>query len=133
MSNPTLLTFIFSQVFGMYLLILAIIFAGRAHHYRALIQSIDPNGPGLFLGSVLGLLAGLFLVTIHNFWGALFVDVLTLFFWFILILSIVALSFPTRFVKCLQKVYSGSGYYVMFILSGMLGILLMTGGYYLYM
>ena len=133
MVNPYFHSFVLSQVFGLYLVIMAIIFAARVHYYRKMMKSVKPNAFSVLLGGSLGLLMGLFLVTIHNFWNGFAVDLLSLLFWFILIKSILVLSFPERVIAYSQKLYSGHGYYVMVILSAILGIVLMANGYYLYM
>ncbi len=127
-------TFILSQIFGVYLVIMAIILASRAKYYRKVLENINPNGFGVLLGGSFGLLLGLFLVTIHSFWGGHFaIDLLSIFFWFILIKSILILSFPEKVISISQKLYSGNGYYVMIIIMAIVGVILMTNGYYLYM
>lgn len=127
-------TFILSQIFGLYLVILAIILASRATYYKNLLNNINPHGFSLLLGGSMGLLLGLFLVTIHSFWEKHFVvDLLSIFLWFILIKSILILSFPEKVISLSQKLYSGNGYYVMVIIMAIVGVILMTNGYYLYM
>ena len=112
---------------------MAIILATRADYYRTMINSVNPHGFGVALSGFLGLLLGLFLVTIHSSWGGFAVDVMSLLFWFVLIKSILVLSFPEKVIAYSQKLYNGNGYYVMVIISAVLGIILMTNGYYLYM
>ncbi|BCA96469.1 hypothetical protein TUM19329_28300 [Legionella antarctica] len=127
-------TFILSQVFGVYLILLAIILASRARHYKKVLKNINPNGFGILVGGSFGLLLGLFLVTIHNFWDGQFAtDLLSIFLWFILIKSILILSFPEKVITLSQKLYSGKGYYVMIIIMAVIGVILMANGYYLYM
>ncbi|CEG58214.1 hypothetical protein [Legionella fallonii] len=133
MVHPSFHTFVLSQAFGIYLVIMAIIFACRAKYYKQMIQSINPNGPGILISGSLGLLIGLFLITIHNSWGLVVVDILSLFFWFIVISSLLLLSFPERVVACAKKVCGGRGYFILIVACALLGIILMTGGYYLYM
>ena len=43
MVKPSFHTFILLQVFGMYLVLMAIIFACRAKHYKKIIQNINPD------------------------------------------------------------------------------------------
>jgi hypothetical protein len=127
-------TFLLSQIFGMYLVIMAIILASRSKYYKNLLTNLNPNGSGVLLSGSMGLLLGLFLVTIHNFWENHFVvDLLSIFIWFILIKSILILSFPEKIISLSQKLYSGSGYYIMVIIMAIVGVILMTNGYYLYM
>jgi hypothetical protein len=118
----------------MYLVIMAIILASRSKYYKNLLTNLNPNGSGVLLSGSMGLLLGLFLVTIHNFWENHFVvDLLSIFIWFILIKSILILSFPEKIISLSQKLYSGSGYYIMVIIMAIVGVILMTNGYYLYM
>ena len=127
-------TFILSQILGVYLVIMAIILASRSSYYKNLLNNINPNGFSLLLGGSMGLLLGLFLVTIHSFWTKHFAsDLLSVFLWFILIKSILILSFPEKVISLSQKLYSGNGYYIMVIIMAIVGIILMTNGYYLYM
>ncbi len=133
MVHPSFHTFAISQVFGMYLVLMAIILACRAKHYKKVIQNINPNGSGIIISGSMGLLIGLFLITIHNFWGEIIVDILSLFSWLIVIISLLLLSFPERVVTCVQKIGIGAGYFAIVVICAILGMILMTCGYYLYM
>ncbi|MCL9683976.1 hypothetical protein [Legionella maioricensis] len=127
-------TFILSQIFGVYMVIMAIILASRSKYYKNLLNHLNPNGIGVLLSGSMGLLLGLFLVTIHSFWDRHFVvDLLSIFLWFILIKSILILSFPEKVISLSQRLYSGNGYYIMVLIMAIVGIILMTNGYYLYM
>jgi hypothetical protein len=133
MANPYLYSYILSQIFGVYLVIIAIIFASRADYYKSIINNINPNSFGVILGGASGLLLGIFLVTIHSIRGKFALDLLSVFFWFILIKSIFVLSFPEQVIAFNKKICSGNGYYVAVVIWALLGILLMANGYYLYM
>lgn len=127
--HPALHTLVLAQLFGLYLFIMAIILACKADYYRAQINKIDPNSFGILLSGSFGLLLGLFLVSLHNFWGGIRVDIVSLFFWFIVIKSILVLSFPLEVVTYAQRMCNSNGYYLMVAIYGVLGMILLACGY----
>lgn len=133
MGHSYLYSYVLSQVFGIYLFIMAIVFACRVDYYRNMINNIKPDSFGLLISGSSGLLFGIFLVTIHTVRGHFAIDLLTVIFWLILLKSILVLAFPEHVIETSKKLYSGIGYYVAVVIWALLGIVLMANGYYLYM
>lgn len=132
-AHDYIYVYVLSQVFGMYLVIMAIILGSRAEYYKKLLHDINPHGFGLMIAGSIWLLIGLFLVTIHSSWGGFARNMISILFWIIVIKSILLLAFPEQLIACSQKLLSGCCYYVMVIIIAIVGIVLMTNGYYLYM
>lgn len=125
-------SYIFAQVFGLYLIILALIMAGKTKHYRDLMLRLDPYNPAIALCASLGLLLGIFLVVVHNIWAWEPRVVITILGWFILIKSILWLGFPIKSFNFAKKLYLGPGYYVIAIILFLVGLFLLTKGFYFY-
>ena len=87
MLGTDLISFILSQFFGLYLLILSLILFAREGKYRQLIQTLDPKSGTLVLAGLIGLMLGLFFVGLHNVWVIKPVITITLFCWLVLLLG----------------------------------------------
>jgi len=127
-----LISFILSQFFGIYMLIVALIMLIRVRHYRELVLKMKPDSGTILLGGLIGLMLGLFFVGIHNVWIFEPTAFLTLLCWLVLILSVLWLASPERMVVWTRKLCSGSGYYVLSSLMIITGLLLLGRGLYLY-
>lgn len=118
-----------SQVFGLYLLIMAIIMLSRQSFYRELIMNINPKGPGAFISAAWGLLLGLLMVLMHNVWVMEPRVLVTLLGWVILFKSVMWLSMPDCMASMAKKVYAGNGFYVAVIVMAVLGMMLLSNSF----
>ncbi|WP_133129343.1 hypothetical protein [Legionella yabuuchiae] len=125
-------TFVLSQVFGLFLVIMAIIMVSRTKYYRDLILRLDPFDPAIAIGASFGLMLGILLVVIHNLWSWEPRVVVTILSWFILIKSVFWLSFPVKMTAWAKKVYLSPWYYVVAVVMVVVGVFLLTKGFYLY-
>ena len=132
MFGPFFHTVLIEQIFGLYLLIMALIFLSRVSFYREVVRNMKATSGAVFLSSSFGLLLGLFLVVIHNFWMWEPRIVVTILCWVVLIRSILWLAFPEKMVERTKIIAAGPGYYVVLILLAILGVFLMTRGFYVY-
>ena len=132
MLGSPMTSFVLSQFFGLYLLIVAIIMISRVHAYRRMAQKMDPESGTLVLVGLIGLLLGLFFVGIHNVWIFNPILIVTLLCWLTLMCSILLLSTPERMVDMIKRVFRGSGYYVLITVMALLGFVLLIRGVYLY-
>ena len=126
-------TLFLAQAMGLYLFITAIIMLARATYYRELLTHINVGSSSIVLAGSVGLILGILLVLVHNMWTWESEVLVTLVAWFLLIKSILWLSFPEGMVKCAQKIYSGWGYYLVAIIAGIIGVTLMAHGFYPFM
>lgn len=131
--DQSLHTLFFAQVMGLYLVIMGIIMLSRASYYREMIRHLKVGSSTIVLASVAGLIMGISLVLVHNLWTWQPEVLVTLVAWGILIKSICWLSFPEYMVNMTQKMYSGWGYYTVIAVAGIVGMVLMTHGFYLFM
>ena len=125
-------TFLLAQALGLFLVIMAIIMGARAQYYKKLFSHLKEGSSTILLAGTVGLIFGIVMVLIHNLWLLETEVIITLVAWFVLIKSILWLSFPNEMVNVAKKVYSGWGYYLVAIVSGALGIILMAHGFYPY-
>lgn len=132
MSGAHLISFILSQFFGVYLLIVAVIMFTRVRQYRQLVQTMNPNSGTILLGGLLGLMVGLFLVGIHNIWVFEPIVFITLSCWFILVFFTMWLASPERMVGWTRKLCSGSGYYILASSMLIIGLIYLSRGLYQY-
>lgn len=126
-------SFIVGQVLGLYMLIMAIVMLSRANYYKDLIQRITLDDLSLWIGSSFSLLLGIFLVVIHNVWVLEPRVLVTIIAWLILIKAILWLALPEKMLEYSQKVYDGAGYYIIAVLMAIVGILILTRGFYLFL
>jgi hypothetical protein len=132
MLKVHLLSFILSQFFGVYWLILAVVMFYRAPYYRRMVKKMNPESGTILLGGLLGLMFGLFFVGIHNLWAFQPTVLVTLVCWFILIFSLLWLSTPERMVRWTQKMCTGKGYYVLSTFILLLSLFFLGRGVYMY-
>ena len=127
-----MVSFIMSQFFGLYMVIIAIIMLGRAKAYRQLVQKMDPQSGTVLLAGLIGLFLGMCFVGLHNVWVWAPIIYITLLSWMILILSLLWLVSPERMVLHTRKLFLSSGYYI--VISAMLvsGLVLLFRGIYMY-
>jgi len=125
-------SFVLAQIFGLYMLIMAIVMLSRVNYYREVIQGIQPHTPIIPISAASGLMLGLFLVIIHNIWVMEPRVIVTLICWFILIKSVLWLAIPEHMLTWAKRTYAGSGYYIIAVIMAVLGILMMTKGFYLF-
>lgn len=130
--NDSLHSLFLAQSMGVYLVIISIIMLSRAKYYRELLTHVKEGNPTLILAATLGLILGIVLVLVHNIWIWESEVLITLVSWFLLIKSVLWLSLPESMVRISHKVYSGSGYYVVASIAGVIGVLLISHGFYLF-
>jgi len=105
----------------------------RADYYRNLINDTAANRPVIALNATLGLIIGLILFVINNIWIWQAEVIITIVGVLILVKSILWLAMPERMMSMTQKIYAGKGYYIVAVITAIIGILLMSHGYYPYM
>lgn len=131
--NVSLHSLLFSQVLGFYLLIMAIVMLARADYYRSLMVNLKECTLAILVGACFSLIIGIILVLTHNIWVWQPEVIITVVAWLILIKSILWLSIPETMMKWGSSWYKGWGYYATAIISGVLGIILLSHGIYLFL
>lgn len=126
-------SFVLAQIFGLYLIIMSVIMLSRVRLFRRLISQMQVESSGLIMGASFGLLLGISMVVVHNIWVWEPRVMVTLLAWFILLKSVLWLSLPDCMLRCAQKVYAGPGYYLVAIVMAVIGVFLMTKGFYHWM
>ncbi|BCA94993.1 hypothetical protein TUM19329_13540 [Legionella antarctica] len=121
-----------AQAIGLYLVIIAIIMVARGSYYQNLLSHYKGDSSVIVLAASLGLILGVILIIIHNIWVWDTEILITFIAWFLLIKSILWLSLPEYMVHVTKKMNSGWGYYVIPIISAIIGVLLMAYGFYKY-
>lgn len=133
MLGPQFHTMILAQVFGLYLLIMSVIMVCRVEFYRAMINKIKIDSGAVMIGASFGLMLGLFLVDIHNFWVLRPRLIVTIFSWLILLKSILWLTFPDKALAMSKKLYAGVGYYFVVFIMFLFALFFLTRGYYIFL
>jgi hypothetical protein len=124
-------SFLLAQLIGFYFLIIAIIMLARVNFYRRLLLSVTADYPTIIALASFGLVVGLVIVLTHNFWVWIpHVLVVTIIGWLILIKAILWLSLPDTMAAYSKRVYSGPGYYVVMGILAIIGMILLSKGFY---
>ncbi|MDF1678409.1 MAG: hypothetical protein P1U32_06930 [Legionellaceae bacterium] len=126
-------SFLFSQVFGLYFVIMSIILLSRADYYKEMIANLKTLGIGSMMAASLALFIGLFLVVLHNIWVLQPRVLVTILCWAIVIKSVMWLCIPVRMLEMLQKMWAGRGHYYACVVMFLLGVFMMARGFYLFM
>lgn len=133
MSNLTLQSFLLAVVFGLYFVIMAIVFLSRADYYKKLLAASKAPSAGTTMTTSLGLLVTLFFLTMHNFWGFNPRTGVTILCWLSVIYFVLWLAIPEAMHQRMKKIGSGKGYYVACTVMIFLGILVIMRSFYLVM
>lgn len=121
------------QILGLYMFIMAIVMLSRADYYRKMLTSIKPDSIIIVLTASSGLMLGIFLVLVHNIWIWESEVLVTIIAWLILIKSVLWLACPESMANYGRKIYAGWGYYAVAILTGIMGMILISHGFYLFL
>lgn len=132
MLGTPLLSFVMSQFFGLYMLIIAIIMFSRAPYYRQLVQKMDPQSGTVVLAGMIGLAVGMLCVGLHNVWTLKPSTMVTIISWFILIFSILWLAIPERMVVMMRGLFLSSKFYVLILVMALSGLYFLARGVYIY-
>ena len=132
MLGTPLTSFVLSQFFGLYLLIVGIIMLSRVNAYRRMAQKMKPQSGTIVLAGLIGLFFGMIFIGIHNIWNVTPMVVVTLICWLVFIVSLLFLATPERMVALIRKLFLSSGYYVLIAVIVILGTTFLVRGVYLY-
>ncbi|KTD06876.1 hypothetical protein [Legionella jamestowniensis] len=124
-------SYLFAQVLGFYFLIMAIVLLARVNFYRRFFATLTADYGTILVSASFGLAVGLLIVVTHNFWILEpHVLIVTIVGWLILIKSILWLSIPDTMAAFSKRVYLGAGYYIVVAILAILGIVLISKGFY---
>jgi hypothetical protein len=133
MVDTILDSFLLSQIFGLYCVIIGIIMLSRSDFYRPLIAKMELKYGAFIVASLFGLLLGLLMVGMHNVWVLKPRILVTLICWFILINSISWLAMPEKMLSLLKKICASKKYYIIVSSIFLIGCWLIGRGIYLYL
>lgn len=132
MHIPVLYTFVLSQMFGLFALIIVIVMLNRREYYRKMIFALKANNPVIITTAMFSLILGIFLVYTHNIWELKYRVVVTTICWAIFVNSVFWLTVPEKMLAMMKRVFSGNGYYWLISLLGVVGCILLGRGVMLY-
>ena len=132
-SGSVLHSFVIAQILGLYMVLMAIVLLSRSQYYRALFLKTKEPGLDVFLHSSIGLLIGILLVAFHNVWEMKLDVIVTIFCWLLMIRSLMWLAIPEHMLQMMKAMCKGAGYYLLIIILGISGFVMMTIGFYLFM
>lgn len=132
MLGTILHSLIFAEVIGLYLMITSIIFLSRADYYRAIIAKMKNGDHAIAIGSSVTLLFGLTFVVMHNIWSATPATLVTAVCWLIVVKALLWLSVPEFMIRSIKRIAKTRAYFVVVSLAGLLGIVMLSRGYYLF-
>lgn len=124
-------SFMISQIFGVYMLLMAIVLLGKANYIRSIYAKANSDDIAFYLHSTAGLLLGIFLVDLHNAWIWSPRILVTLLGWVILVKSLLWLAFPVGMLRWSKKMVAGKIYYFIVFIIALWGILLLARGSFL--
>lgn len=131
--NDSLHSLFLAHALGFFFLIVAIILLAQQKYYRDIFINTKSGSSVVLVASTVGLIFGISLVLMHNIWLWESEVLITIVAWIILLKSLAYLAFPEFMITLAHKIYSGSGYYFVMIVTGLLGVLLLSHGVYLYL
>jgi hypothetical protein len=120
-----LLTMLLSRVLGLFLVILGALILLRRRYYLSVFAEFGRARLTRTVISMAELLAGLFLLVIHNRWSSFAAGLVSLIGWMAVLESLIYLALPDRIVEKFLKTFNTPGWY----LCG--GVLAIATGLYL--
>ena len=121
-----------AEVFGLYLVILSLVFLSRAEHYRTIISNTTDDNYFHLLSRSTSLLIGIMLVLAHNIWVQSPPVFVTIGCWLFLLKAILWLAAPEKMLYFLRKLCAGRGFYYLAIVFGVIGVVFITCGFRVY-
>ncbi|HEX5056769.1 MAG TPA: hypothetical protein VFX02_09750 [Gammaproteobacteria bacterium] len=107
-----LLTMLLSRVLGIFLIILGALILLRRRYYLSVFAEFGRQRLTRTVISMGELLAGVFLVVIHNQWSSPAAGLVSLIGWMAVLESLVYLALPDRFVEKFLKTFNTAGWYL---------------------
>lgn len=132
MIGAYLHSFILAKALGLYMIVMAIVMITRPNYYKDIMQHIQKEKLATLSGASFSLIFGLLLLSVHNFWAFEPYVVLTIVAWVIVIKAVLWLAIPARMADMFHEIYSGKLYYVIAIITGILGIWILSYGIFLF-
>ncbi|MGB8227109.1 MAG: hypothetical protein WCE45_09660 [Sedimentisphaerales bacterium] len=87
------------QILGIIYLVIGIGISGNPDFYKKLIKDFTENPPAIYLGGLVALVIGCFLVTLHNNWTRDWSVIITIFGWAALIKGMFLIVLPKVSIK----------------------------------
>ena len=119
------LTILLSRALGVFFAILGVLILLRRRYYLALFATFGRERLTRAVISLVEMMAGLFLVVIHNEWSSLAASIITLIGWMAVLESLIYLALPDSIVQKFLETFNTPGWY----LCG--GLLAIAAGLYL--
>ena len=120
------------ELFGLYLVILSLVFLSRADHYRAIILNTAEDSYFHLISRSISLFIGITLVLAHNIWVMQPRVFVTIGCWLFLLKAILWLAAPEKMLYFLRKLCAGRGFYYLAVAFGLIGVVFITRGFHIY-
>ena len=121
-----------AELFGLYLVILSLVFLSRADHYRAIILNTAEDSYFHLLSRSISLFIGIALVLGHNIWVMQPRVFVTIGCWLFLLKAILWLAAPEKMLYVLRKLCAGRGFYYLAVAFGVIGGVFITRGFHIF-
>lgn len=95
-------SFLIAQIAGTYLVVTGLALALNITHFKKVLKSLNKYKPTVLLLSIVLLILGLMLITIHNIWENNFRGVITVLGWVMVVKAIAFLFFTEKMTKLTQ-------------------------------
>lgn len=112
MHTPLIYTYGLAQLFGLFLLIMAVVLISRRDYYRRVYENTSEDNPIIVLTSIIGLLVGMLLIQSHGVFVLQYRVVVTILCWLVFVNSLLWLMMPEKMLAFSKKVIHGKGYYI---------------------
>jgi len=132
MVVPIFYSFALSQIFGLFMLIMAIVMLSKHESYRKMLSQLKVDNPVIFFSSTATLLLGIFLIETHNIWEWRWRVVVTIACWGIFIKAIGWLLIPETMLSIMKRIFTGNAYYWLIVIMTLLSFLFLGKGILLY-
>jgi len=122
-----------AELFGLYLVILSLVFLSRADHYRTIILNTAEDSYFHLLSRSISLFIGIILVLAHNKWVMQPRVFVTIGCWLFLLKAILWLAAPEKMLYFLRKLCAGRGFYYLAVAFGVIGVMLIIRGFHFFL
>lgn len=128
MNPPIIYSFALSQIFGLFLFIVAIIFVSRKDYYSNVFAKMKSDNPLIMFVAICCLLIGLILISTHGVYYFQYRLVVTIFCWLVFLNGLLWLMIPEKMLSIAAKIMQGKSFYIFTAFIALIGFWILFRG-----
>lgn len=112
MHTPLIFSYGLAQLFGLFLLIMAVVLISRRDYYRRVYENTKEDNPIIMLTATIGLIIGMLLIETHGVIELKQRLAVTIMCWMVFVNALLWLMMPEKMLAFTKKIIQGKGYFM---------------------